>query len=292
MGYAIGKVVGQRGDPQSGPATDPRPLSRPQTVPLTSGYYLISADVAAATMPFTDLVAATSSPQLSREASVSKLMLGCHSPVSGPQRRSTTASVVTTQVVRRTPPKPSSATAPRRVRGWRCVDLPAVSHSGATAWISYPNKDVRKCSASWPESLAFFYDLIPNYAVAICLLTLVVLGVLSPITLKGTRSMLAMQKLQPEMKRIQDAHKGDRQAANEAMMAFYKEHKINPIAGCLPMFAQIPVLSGDVPSAQRPRENTRSWTGCKVGNPSYFAHDTELYKALVKQRRQDGVLRR
>ena len=90
--------------------------------------------------------------------------------------------------------------------------------------------------------LAFFYDLIPNYAVAIVLLTLTVMGVLTPITLKGTRSMLAMQKLQPEMKRIQEMHKGDRQAANEAMMAFYKEHKINPLSGCLPMFAQLPVL--------------------------------------------------
>ena len=76
--------------------------------------------------------------------------------------------------------------------------------------------------------LAFFYDLIPNYAVAICLLTLVVLGALTPITLKGTRSMLAMQKLQPEMKRIQEMHKGDRQAQNEAMMEFYKEQGAGP----------------------------------------------------------------
>src|SRR5690349_2025946 len=68
------------------------------------------------------------------------------------------------------------------------------------------------------------------------------MAVLTPITLKGTRSMLAMQKLQPEMKRIQEMHKGDRQAQNEAMMEFYKEHKINPLSGCLPMLAQFPVL--------------------------------------------------
>jgi YidC/Oxa1 family membrane protein insertase len=129
--------------------------------------------------------------------------------------------------------------------------------------------------------LSFFYDLIPNYAVAIALLTLTVMLVLTPITLKGTRSMLAMQKLQPEMKRLQDLHKGDRQAQNEALMAFYKEHKINPLAGCLPMVAQFPVLivmfrviSGLV--------KTKMVNGVKVGNPAYLSHDSDLYKALVK----------
>ena len=127
--------------------------------------------------------------------------------------------------------------------------------------------------------LAFFYDLVPNYAVAIALLTLTVMLVLTPITLKGTRSMLAMQKLQPEMKRIQEMHKGDRQAQNEAMMAFYKEHKINPLAGCLPMLAQIPVMivmfrviNGLV--------KTKVVDGIKVGNPDYISKSSELYKAL------------
>lgn len=142
--------------------------------------------------------------------------------------------------------------------------------------------------------LAFFYDLIPNYAVAICLLTLVVLGALTPITLKGTRSMLAMQKLQPEMKRIQEMHKGDRQAQNEAMMEFYKEHKINPLAGCLPMIAQIPVLLvmfRVLSHLVKHKETTQSAAECvgsmikgkcTIGTPAYLSHDSDLYKALVK----------
>jgi YidC/Oxa1 family membrane protein insertase len=129
--------------------------------------------------------------------------------------------------------------------------------------------------------LAFFYDLIPNYAVAIALLTLTVMLVLTPITLKGTRSMLAMQKLQPEMKRIQDMHKGDRQAANEAMMAFYKEHKINPLSGCLPMLAQFPVLIVMF-RVIRGLVKTKMVDGVKVGAPAYLGHDTSLYKALAK----------
>ena len=90
--------------------------------------------------------------------------------------------------------------------------------------------------------VAFFYGLIPNYGVAITLLTVAVMGVLAPFTWKGTRSMLAMQRLQPELKKLQAKHKGDRQALNEAMMAFYKEHQINPLSGCLPMLVQMPVL--------------------------------------------------
>ncbi|MEY2474590.1 MAG: YidC/Oxa1 family rane protein insertase [Actinomycetota bacterium] len=141
--------------------------------------------------------------------------------------------------------------------------------------------------------LAFFYDLIPNYAVAIILLTLSVMGVLTPITLKGTRSMLAMQKLQPEMKKIQDMHKGDRQAQNEAMMAFYKEHKINPLSGCLPMLLQFPVLivmfrvlRGMTKTHTVALKEGASCAGqivkqkCVTGKPSYLSHDTALYKAL------------
>jgi len=129
--------------------------------------------------------------------------------------------------------------------------------------------------------LSFFYDLIPNYAVAISMLTLTVMLVLTPITLKGTRSMLAMQKLQPEMKRLQDLHKGDRQAQNEALMGFYKEHKINPLAGCLPMIAQLPVLfvmfqviSGLV--------RTKMVDGVKVSSPKYIGENSALYEALAK----------
>ena len=81
-----------------------------------------------------------------------------------------------------------------------------------------------------------------SYMAAIVLLTLAIMLLLTPLTVKSTRSMLAMQRLQPEIKRLQQQHKNDRQALNEAMMAFYKEHNVNPVGGCLPMLLQMPVF--------------------------------------------------
>lgn len=92
------------------------------------------------------------------------------------------------------------------------------------------------------KPLEFFYELVPNYAIAISLLTLSIMIILLPLTLKGTRSMLAMQKLQPELKKIQSKYKDDRQKLNEEMMAFYKENNINPVSGCLPLLLQMPVF--------------------------------------------------
>lgn len=92
------------------------------------------------------------------------------------------------------------------------------------------------------KPLEFFYGIWPNYAGAIALLTLTIMLVLLPLTLKGTRSMLAMQKLQPEMRKIQNKYRDDRQQLNEEMMKFYKENNINPMAGCLPLLLQMPVF--------------------------------------------------
>ncbi len=92
------------------------------------------------------------------------------------------------------------------------------------------------------KPLEFFYGLWPNYAGAISLLTLSIMVLLLPLTLKGTRSMLAMQKLQPEMKKLQTKHRDDRQKLNEEMMKFYKENNINPVSGCLPLILQMPVF--------------------------------------------------
>ena len=90
--------------------------------------------------------------------------------------------------------------------------------------------------------LQFYYELWPNYAGAIALLTLTVMLVLLPLTLKGTRSMLAMQKLQPELKKLQNQHRDDRQKLNEEVMKFYKENNINPLSGCMPLLLQMPIF--------------------------------------------------
>src|ERR1700674_3583313 len=90
--------------------------------------------------------------------------------------------------------------------------------------------------------LAFFYSLVPNYGAAIILLTVAVMVILTPLTIKQTRSMLVMQKLQPQLKRLQEEHKNDRAALNEAVMALYKEHNASPLGGCLPMLLPFPLF--------------------------------------------------
>jgi YidC/Oxa1 family membrane protein insertase len=93
-------------------------------------------------------------------------------------------------------------------------------------------------------ALAGFYALIPSLGLAIILLTFVVRLLLLPLSIKQTRSMREMQLIQPEVKKIQAKYKGDRQKMNEAVMALYKEHSVNPFGGCLPLLMQFPVLIG------------------------------------------------
>jgi YidC/Oxa1 family membrane protein insertase len=90
--------------------------------------------------------------------------------------------------------------------------------------------------------LAFFYSVIPSYGVAIILLTVAVRLLLFPLTAKQAKSMYAMQRIQPEMKRLQAKYKNDRQKLNEEMMKFYKENNVNPLAGCLPLLLQMPLF--------------------------------------------------
>jgi YidC/Oxa1 family membrane protein insertase len=128
--------------------------------------------------------------------------------------------------------------------------------------------------------IAFFYALIPNYAIAIALLTVTVMVITAPLTLKSTKSMLAMQRLQPEMKKLQAKYKGDRATLNEEMMKLYKEHNVNPAGGCLPMVIQIPIffILYDV---IRGLTHTVTVNGHEVARPYYVGHNTKLYHALA-----------
>jgi YidC/Oxa1 family membrane protein insertase len=90
--------------------------------------------------------------------------------------------------------------------------------------------------------LAFFYSIVPSYGLAIVLLTMTVRVFLIPLTTKQVRSQQAMQRIQPELKRLQAKYKNDRQKLNEEMMKFYKENKVNPVAGCLPILLQTPLF--------------------------------------------------
>jgi YidC/Oxa1 family membrane protein insertase len=90
--------------------------------------------------------------------------------------------------------------------------------------------------------LSVFYSVIPNLGVAIVLLTFTIMLLLFPLTAKQARSMIRMQMVQPEIKRIQAKYKHDRAKLNEELMKFYQENKINPLAGCLPLLVQMPIF--------------------------------------------------
>jgi len=88
--------------------------------------------------------------------------------------------------------------------------------------------------------LAFFHKVVGNWGLAIILLSTLAKAVTHPLQAKGMRSMRAMQKIQPELERIKKKYDKDPAKLNEAMMNLYKENKINPLSGCLPMVIQMP----------------------------------------------------
>jgi YidC/Oxa1 family membrane protein insertase len=90
--------------------------------------------------------------------------------------------------------------------------------------------------------LDFLFKLAKNFGVAIILLTLIVKTVMFPIAQRQFASMAAMRVVQPKVKDIQERYKDDRQKMQQTMMELYQKEKINPMAGCLPIFIQIPVF--------------------------------------------------
>jgi YidC/Oxa1 family membrane protein insertase len=138
--------------------------------------------------------------------------------------------------------------------------------------------------------LAFFYGLIPNYAIAIILLTIVIMGALTPFTIKSTKSMVAMQKLQPEIKKLQQKYKGpeNRQILNEEMMKLYKEEGANPLGGCLPVLLQAPFLF-ILYSVIKGLANTTVKKGVTIAQPRYIPHSSKMYDNLVASHGQIKV---
>jgi YidC/Oxa1 family membrane protein insertase len=88
----------------------------------------------------------------------------------------------------------------------------------------------------------FLHDFIPNYGLAIIILTIMIKVVLWPLGSKSYKSMSEMKKIQPLMKEIREKYKDDKKKMNQEVMALYKTYKINPLGGCLPMVVQLPVF--------------------------------------------------
>ena len=145
--------------------------------------------------------------------------------------------------------------------------------------------------------MAFFYSIVPSYPVAVALLTIVVMAALTPLTVKSTKNMAAMQALGPEMKKLQQKYKGpeNRVQLNEEMMALYKEHKVNPASGCLPMLLQMPfffmlysVIRGITNTVSKGAHYSPTGTNvtitCHVNvcaDPRYISPNTKMYHDIV-----------
>ena len=90
--------------------------------------------------------------------------------------------------------------------------------------------------------LEFFYGLTNSFGLAIVLLTIAVRIVLYPLNQKQMTSMQQMQKIQPRLKVLQEKYANDKEKLNQETMRLYKENKVNPAAGCLPLLVQLPIL--------------------------------------------------
>jgi YidC/Oxa1 family membrane protein insertase len=126
--------------------------------------------------------------------------------------------------------------------------------------------------------LTFFYEITNDYLISILLITVLVMAVTTPLTLKSTKGMLEMQKLQPEIRRLQQQHRGDRQALNQEMMRLYQEHKVNPLASCLPLLLQMPVFIGMFTLLRGLTMNVDPVSG--YFQPKFVKESSQLYQDL------------
>ena len=161
------------------------------------------------------------------------------------------------------------------------IQLAALLHAAATTAAKKPGGSILDPIAKplgW--ILSGIYAVIPNYGVAIIGLSLLWMLIIAPLTLKSTRSMLAMQKLQPELKKLQERHKDDRQAFAQAQMDLFREHNVSPFGSCLPLLLPMPVffalyrvISG--------LGHTQTTNGVLKYTPKYLDVHTRMYHDIV-----------
>jgi YidC/Oxa1 family membrane protein insertase len=117
----------------------------------------------------------------------------------------------------------------------------------------------------------------PSYGMAIVMFTIAIYLVLTPLTIKSTRSMIAMQRVQPELKKLQAQYKDDKEALQREMMAFYQANNINPFSSCLPLLLQMPIF---FVLFQVLNKLTKIDPETGNFNPSYIDPDSALAEAL------------
>ena len=146
--------------------------------------------------------------------------------------------------------------------------------------------------------LNWLYAVTNSYTLAIALVAVIVMAIVTQLTLKSTKGMLEMQRLGPEMRRLQQEYLHDLQQLNAEMMKLYQEHKVNPMASCLPLLAQAPVFivmfrilhdATYVPTGDNERIARAVLNSVDAGSetigflPRYLSTSSEMYLSLVRQ---------
>jgi YidC/Oxa1 family membrane protein insertase len=164
------------------------------------------------------------------------------------------------------------------------IHVAALLANGSTTVTTVATQAAHKSSGSILDPiakpiawlLAEIYAVIPNYGVAILILSVIWMALISPLTLKSTRSMLAMQKIQPELKKLQEKHKNDRQAFAQAQMELFREHGVSPFGACLPMLLPLPIFF----ALFRVIDGLSHMTN-GVPTPKYIPASTKMYQNIV-----------
>lgn len=99
-------------------------------------------------------------------------------------------------------------------------------------------------STIFGKLLGLIYTIVSDYGLSIMIFTLLVKLLLMPLSIAQINSTKNMSKIQPEVKKLQEKYKNDKETLNIKTMELYKEYKINPLAGCLPLLIQLPIIFG------------------------------------------------
>ena len=113
---------------------------------------------------------------------------------------------------------------------------------------------------------------VGNFGVSIIVVTILIKIALLPLTLKQDKSMKEMKKIQPELEKLKEKYANDKQMLNIKTMELYKEHKVNPLGGCLPLLLQLPILFalfGVLRNGIIPKDSSFLWLKLSVPDPFY-----------------------
>ena len=114
---------------------------------------------------------------------------------------------------------------------------------------------------------------VGNFGVSIIIVTILIKIALLPLTLKQDKSMKEMKKIQPELEKLKEKYANDKQMLNIKTMELYKEHKVNPLGGCLPLLIQLPILIalfGVLRNGIIPQDSSFLWLKLSDKDPYYI----------------------